>query len=410
MSLAILYEYPETDEEGIKVTAQDMGIDLKYIPFRKISVLIGNGFFSFKSRMTDYGPLIEDVTAVLNRAQSKNRRLYSVSILEGLGKYVVNPQRTESICFSKLRTLFEFWKNEIPIPKTVYVPCDSHDLARGGVQIHNEEAVADLVQQDLGNGRIVIKPDAGTHGKKVHLAQDRDSLVEFLDETEPSIINPVGIVAQEFIEKWFYDLRIVVTKEYGNPPYCHPTALARAGLKDFRTNTYLGNMVFGVKLPLEVQKTAERAAEAIGKDDAWVLALDAMVNVGEDRFLDDEYVKSEFEKLAPAFQKVGDAKQDSQGKSRDFRAWSRSLETVFSAYMNEEAYTNIKRIIEESIERNKRRVLFHEANSCPEFWEQTRNIAGINLAISLLKCAKSVEGREPLPAVWNSFRGGHRER
>ncbi len=135
-----------------------------------------------------------------------------------------------------------------------------------------------------------------------------------------------------------------------------------------------------------------------------------MVNVGEDRFLDDEYVKSEFEKLAPAFQKVGDAKQDSQGKSRDFRAWSRSLETVFSAYMNEEAYTNIKRIIEESIERNKRRVLFHEANSCPEFWEQTRNIAGINLAISLLKCAKSVEGREPLPAVWNSFRGGHRER
>jgi glutathione synthase/RimK-type ligase-like ATP-grasp enzyme len=410
LSLAILYEYPETDEEGIKVTAQDMGIDLKYIPFRKISVLIGNGFFSFKSRMTDYGPLIEDVTAVLNRAQSKNRRLYSASILEGLGKYVVNPQRTESICFSKLRTLFEFWKNEIPFPKTVYVPCDSHDLARGGVQIHNEEAVADLVQQDLGNGRIVIKPDAGTHGKEVHLAQDRDSLIEFLGETEPSIINPVGIVAQEFIEKWFYDLRIVVTKEYGNPPYCHPTALARAGLKDFRTNTYLGNMVFGVKLPVEVQKTAERAAEAIGKDDAWVLALDAMVNVGEDRFVDDDYVKSEFEKLAPVFQKVGDVKQDSQGKSRDFRAWSRSLEAAFGAYMDEQAYTNIKRIIEESIERNKRRVLFHEANSCPEFWEQTRNIAGINLAISLLKCAKSVEGREPLPAVWNSFRGGHRER
>jgi glutathione synthase/RimK-type ligase-like ATP-grasp enzyme len=354
--------------------------------------------------------LIEDVTAVLNRAQSKNRRLYSASILEGLGKYVVNPQRTESICFSKLRTLFEFWKNEIPFPKTVYVPCDSHDLARGGVQIHNEEAVADLVQQDLGNGRIVIKPDAGTHGKEVHLAQDRDSLIEFLGETEPSIINPVGIVAQEFIEKWFYDLRIVVTKEYGNPPYCHPTALARAGLKDFRTNTYLGNMVFGVKLPVEVQKTAERAAEAIGKDDAWVLALDAMVNVGEDRFVDDDYVKSEFEKLAPVFQKVGDVKQDSQGKSRDFRAWSRSLEAAFGAYMDEQAYTNIKRIIEESIERNKRRVLFHEANSCPEFWEQTRNIAGINLAISLLKCAKSVEGREPLPAVWNSFRGGHRER
>lgn len=71
MSLAILYEYPDTDEEGIKITAQDMGIDLKHIPFRKISVLIGNGVVSFKSRRTDYFPLIEDVTAILNRVKAR---------------------------------------------------------------------------------------------------------------------------------------------------------------------------------------------------------------------------------------------------------------------------------------------------------------------------------------------------
>ena len=394
MSLAILYEYPETDEEGIKVTAEDLGIDLKYIPFRKVSVLVGNGVLGLKSRISDYGPLIEDVTVILNRAQSKNRRLYSAHILEGFGKYVLNPLRVESICFSKFRTVVEFWKSRVPTPKTVYIPCDSHDEAKGGIEIHNEEAIADLMQRDLGNGKIVIKPDAGTHGRQVRLAQDRESLVRFVGETKPSMINPVGFVAQEFVEKWFYDLRILVTKERGISPYCYSTALARAGLNDFRTNTYLGNMVFGVKLPAEVQKMAVGAAKAVGREkEAWVLALDAMVNVGEDRFVGDEYVKSEFDNLAPLFEKVKEVKQDSRGKSKDFRKWSRNLKAAFDAYMATEAYGNVKRIIEESIERNKGRVLFHEANSCPEFWEQTRLVAEINLAVDLLKCAKSVEGR-----------------
>jgi len=393
LSLAILYEYPETDEEGIRVTAQEMGIDLKLIPFRKVSVLVGKGVFGFRSGKTDYRPLIEDVGAVLNRAQSKNRRLYAARILEAFGKYVLNPLKIESICFSKFRTLLEFWKKGIPIPRTVYVPCDSHDMAVRGVQIHNEATIADLMQRDLGNGNIVVKPDAGTHGKKVRLACDRESLVKLLDETEPSIINPVGFVAQEFVDKWFYDLRIIVAKERGTPPYCCATALARAGLKDFRTNTYLGNMVFGVKLPDEVQNAAVSAANAVGKKaEAWVLALDAMPNVGEDRFLDDNYLKSEFDKLVPSFEKVKEVKRDDRGKNKDFRAWNRRLEDAYGAYRDVEAYEKITKIIEESVRRGRERILFHEANSCPEFWEQTRLVAGINLAVPLLKCAKSVAG------------------
>jgi len=397
LSLAILYEYPDTDEEGIRITAQDLGIDLKYVPFRKISVLIGNGVFSFKSQKTDYNPILKDVAAVLNRAQSKNRRLYSANILEGLGKYVVNPQKTEFICFSKFRTLMEFWNSGVPIPRTVYIPCDAHDLTPTGHQIHHEDAVADLVQRDLATHKVVIKPDAGTHGRQVRLVKDRDSLLKCLGETEPSIVNPVGFVAQEFVEKWFYDLRIIVAKEYGAAPYCHPTALARAGMKDFRTNTYLGNMVFGANLPADVQKMAVRAAGAVGKEEAWVLALDAMVDIGENRFVDDEHIKAEFEKLEPSFQKVKEVKQDHQGKSRDFRTWNRSLEAAFNAYMGEQSYENIKGTIEKSIEVGKERVLFHEANSCPEFWEQTRLVAGINLAVPLLKCAKSTEGRTSFP-------------
>jgi hypothetical protein len=60
--------------------------------------------------------------------------------------------------------------------------------------------------------------------------------------------------------------------------------------------------------------------------------------------------------------------------------------------MDTEHYACIKDIIEESIARNADNLLFHEANSCPEFWEQTRIVGGINVAIPLIKCAQSVAG------------------
>ena len=400
MSLAVLYECPDTDEQGIRATAREMGVDLELIPFRKVSVLLSRGIYGLRTRRTDYHSLLEGVGAVINRAQSKNRRLYAATILETIGKYVLNPFDIESACFSKFRTLLKFWKKGVPIPRTVYVPCDSHDKTAEGTLIHNEVAIADLIQRDLGNGKIVLKPDAGTHGKGVRLAPDHESLVKLLDETEPSIVNPIGFVAQEFVDKWFYDLRIIVAKEHGDSPHCYETALARAGLNDFRTNTYLGNMVFGVELPDQVRSTAIEAAKAVAGDaKAWLLALDAMPEIGEDRFVDSSCLKAEFEKLAPSFEKVKEVKRDNRGKNSDFNSWNRRLEDAYAAYKNEEAYWNIAGIIEKSLMHRRDRILFHEANSCPEFWEQTRLIAGINVALPLLRCAKSIAGTVPARGI-----------
>jgi hypothetical protein len=285
----------------------------------------------------------------------------------------------------------EFWRRGIRIPKTTYIPCDSLDTTDTGRIIHNEEDIANLIQMNLGAGNVVIKPDGGTHGKGVRLAKDRDALTHILTSTAPSIINPLGFVAQEFVEKWFYDLRIIVYKVRGKPPYCFTKALARAGFKDFRTNTYLGNMVFDVELPIEVREAAIKGAKAVGGEcEAWVLAMDAMFNIGEDRFIDDEYVKAELEKLVPSFNEVKKVKQD-RIKHRDFAVWSRMLERTYQQYMETDAYAEVRRVISESINRCKSSVLFHEANSCPEFWEQTRIIAGINVAIPYIECAQSVD-------------------
>jgi glutathione synthase/RimK-type ligase-like ATP-grasp enzyme len=389
MSIAILYDHPETDEMGIRLTARELGINLVYVPFHKISICISSGQYSVRDKRKSYFGGKEDAKVVLNRAQSKNRRLFAANILEEFGKHVINSSNIEFLCFSKLRTLLHLWKKGIEIPRTVYVPCDSHELKADGNQIHNEEDIADLILQGLGSENIVVKPDAGTHGNQVKLAKERSDLLMILRETMPSIINPVGILAQEFIPKWFYDLRIVVAKERGKTAHCYPKALARTGFRDLRTNTYLGNMAFGVDLPGHIRETAVKCGEALSENsDAWVLALDAMLNVGEDRIVDDESVKSELDKLVPDFDSIQKVKNS--GDKGKFAEWNRKLEDAFQNYVNSEPYENVKSVIEESIRRKKNSVLFHEANSCPDFWEWTRLVAGINLAIPLLRCAQSV--------------------
>jgi glutathione synthase/RimK-type ligase-like ATP-grasp enzyme len=390
MSIAIVYERSETDEMGIKLTAEKLGINLIYIPFRKVSVKLNENGYSVKSLGKNYSKTIENVSVILNRAQSKNRRLVAANIFEAFGKHVINTSHIEFVCYSKLRTLLRFWKAGIKTPVTVYVPCDPHEPTKGGTEIHNEKEIADLIQQELGSGDVVIKPDAGTHGTGVKLAKGKDDLIMILDEVKPSIINPIGVLSQELVQKWFYDLRIIVSKEYGKLPYCHPKAMARTGFKEFRTNAALGNMVFDVDLPSCIRETATKCGETLGeKSNAWVIALDAMIDVGEDKIVGDKYLKKELEKIEPFFNAIKKVKSD-ETKKTNFKDWNNRVEQTFQNYKDSKAYGNISDVVQKSIERNKRKVLFHEANSCPEFWEQTRLITGINLAEPLLSCAQSI--------------------
>ncbi|MGD0645150.1 MAG: hypothetical protein ABSA75_09615 [Candidatus Bathyarchaeia archaeon] len=389
MSIGLLYERSENDENGIKLTAQQLGFNLTFLPFRKIALSISKDGFSAKTEGKDYTDTIRDIAVVLNRAQGKNRRLQASYVFEMLGKKTLNCSQIEFICFSKLRTLLHLWKEHIPIPKTAYVPCDSYDTMKNGSLIYNEEDIADLFQAQIALDKgIVIKADAGTHGKMIMLAQNQQELITNIKETKPSIINPVGIVAQELIQKWFYDLRIIVYKVKGKSPVCHPVAMARAGLTDFRTNTSLGNIVFDAKLPQHVQKLALKSGEALGRGhEAWLFGLDAMINASKNR--DDEGIKTTLTKAAIEFQNVQKVKQD-ETRLSDFKTWNAQLEKSVNKYMNTEPYAKVKDIIDQDVKVNQLGIVFHEANSCPDFWEQTRLIAGINVAVPLLKGAQSL--------------------
>jgi glutathione synthase/RimK-type ligase-like ATP-grasp enzyme len=391
MSIALLYERSEADEMGIKLTAQKLGIELAFIPFRKIAFSIFNNSYTAKTKGKNFTKIIEDSDVILNRAQSKNRRLQAGYLLEILGKKTVNSSSIEFICYSKLRTLLHLWKEGIPIPKTVFIPCDTLDTLKNGKFLHNEKDLADLFQEALVlDEGIIIKPDSATHGKGMLLSNNREELIFNIQETKPSIINPIGIVAQEFIKKWFFDLRIIVYKEKAKTPVCHPVALARGGLKDFRTNTYLGNAVFAAHLPSNIINLSIKSGKALAKgQETWLFALDGMIDIQDKKVIDDNQLRIELEKVLTAFEPVRKIKAEKY-RNNEFTSWNYKLEKSFQNYMITKPYQKVKNIIDESIEKNKEHIIFHEANSCPEFWEHTRLIAGINVAIPLIKGAKSL--------------------
>jgi glutathione synthase/RimK-type ligase-like ATP-grasp enzyme len=390
MSIALLYERSENDEAGIKQTAQQLGIDLKFMPFRKIALTISKQGFNAKTKGKDYTETFNQTAVVLNRAQSKNRRLQASYIMEALGKKTLNTSQVEFICYSKLRTLLKLWQADLPVPKTVFVPCDASDFLKNCKEIHNENDIADLFQAEIPlNNGIVIKADAGTHGKMIMLSKTRQELLDNIKETKPNIINPIGVVAQELINKWFYDLRIIVYKEKGKQATCHNKALARAGFKDFRTNTFLGNLVFEAKLPQYVIDLAVKCGNTLGDgNDAWIFALDAMVNVFNKQ-VDENFIKAQLDLAAQAYLPVQKVKAD-ETRLTDFSAWNSRLEQTFNTYASSVSYQKVKNVIDENIENNKAGLVFHEANSCPEFWENTRLVTGLNVAIPLLKTAQSL--------------------
>lgn len=387
--IAMLYDQSETDELGIRLTAQELGIDLGYIPFYKTAVSFNHNGYRIKTTGKDYTETLKQTRVILNRTQSKSRRLFATSIMESLGKTVLNPQSVELFCQSKIKTLLAFANAGIKIPTTVYTSCNVHE-SLGGQRTHdNTQAILSLLTSELGD-QIVLKPDAGTHGRGVCLGNNQEEIAGLLQKTEVSITNPSGVVGQELIDKWFYDLRIIVTKKKGEPARCHETALARGGFKEFRTNTFLGNKVVRAQMPETVRRTAERCGEILGAgQDAWVIALDAMPKIPVELQENEKVLRESFIQLEEPFKVVNRVKARSD-KKRNFEDYSREITAAYTQYMESKPYTYIESVVNETLRLAADDVYFHEGNACPEFWEQTRVVAGINLAVDLLESAQSV--------------------
>ncbi len=119
------------------------------------------------------------------------------------------------------------------------------------------------------------------------------------------------------------------------------------------------------------------------------LALDAMVDVADKKNADEAFLKQQLDSAAQAWTGVQKVKAD-ETRLTQFEEWNKKLEAAFATYKATPAYENVNKIIEESVKQNQKALVFHESNSCPEFWENTRLATGLNVAIPLLKSAQSL--------------------
>jgi glutathione synthase/RimK-type ligase-like ATP-grasp enzyme len=388
--ISILYDQSETDELGIRLTAREMGIELGYIPFYKSAFTFDNNDYNLRTVGRDYTSELKNTRVVINRCQGKNRRIYGTTILEAKEKHVLNPLRVEENCQSKLKTLLNFNNRGIKIPRTTYASPNPKEPIGTGKYQDNIETILDLLEKGIGSDKVVIKPDAGSHGKGVVLSRNKDELREILRKVEQGITNTSGVVGQELIEKWFYDLRIIVKKEKGEHPMCYSNALARGGFKGFRTNTFLGNKVVRAKLPMSVMKTAEQCAEALADNSiSYVIALDAMPSIEKNMMKDEEEIRQSFNELEATFEQVSRVKK-MQDKKRKFEKYTEAINEAYESYMDTDAYKHIEKVVNSTLLKTADNVVFHEGNACPDFWEQTRIIAGLNLAEDFLECAGSL--------------------
>ena len=193
-----------------------MGIELGYLQFYKVAYTFNEKGYNLTTIGKDYTSLHRSSQVVLNRCQSKSRRIFATAILEASNKTTINPLIAEENCQSKLKTLLKFKKAGIKIPKTMYVSPNAWEKI-GGLEFRdNFKTIYDLIKSEFNEEMVVIKPDAGTHGKGVQLAESESALMNILSSIEQGITNPSGVMVQELIPKWFYDLRIIIKRRGGS--------------------------------------------------------------------------------------------------------------------------------------------------------------------------------------------------
>jgi glutathione synthase/RimK-type ligase-like ATP-grasp enzyme len=390
--IGLLCDQSETDELGIRLTAERLDIPIRYFPFLKSSFSFDQDSFSYKTAGRDYTKRLEDVQVILNRCQSKNRRLYASYILDSIGKKVFNPLSVEINCNSKLRTLLLFASNNINIPRTVFSSANVRETISDNGFVDNTDLITNFFEMELGS-KIVIKPDAGTHGNGVRLSGSKEELKHILNSINPRITNPSGVIGQEFIDKWFFDLRIIVYKLNGEKAVCHENALARCGFKDFRTNTFLGNMVVRTKLPEKVRIDAQNCCNVLAMNEkSWVIGLDSMPSVPNYLMEEEDALRESFQELEEPFSIVLDVKNRPYKKNR-FKQYTEEINNAYRDYMDTDPYRHIESVVNEILFKTAEDVCYHEGNACPEYWEQTRIVAGINVAEDLLRCATSLIDR-----------------
>jgi ribosomal protein S6--L-glutamate ligase len=241
MNIVILSKGPGNyTTRRLKQVAQERGHNVRIVNYAKCYMTIEKG-----NPMIFYdGQPLADVDAIIPRiAQAYTK--YGTSVVrqfEMRGVFTTASSIAINRSRDKLRSYQLLAKYQVGVPKTVFA---------------RETAEFDEVIELVGGAPAIIKIARGTHGNGVVLAETRKAAKAVM---QAFYVEGVNFLVQEFVEESAgMDIRALVV---GGRVVA---SVKRQSLDDdFRSNTHQGGVGKVVKLTPEEEKTAIRAAKAMG--------------------------------------------------------------------------------------------------------------------------------------------------
>lgn len=224
----------------LKDVALARGHEVRVINYAKCYMTVekGNPVVYYK------GEKLEGIDAIIPRIATSYTKYGSAVVrqFEMQGVYTTASSIAIVRSRDKLRAYQLMAKAGVGVPKTVFA---------------RETANFDEVIEAAGGAPVIIKVTRGTHGNGVVLAETRKAAKAVM---QAFYVEGVGFLVQEFIEESAgSDIRAIVV---GGRVVA---SVKRQSLDDdFRSNTHQGGVGNVVKLTPEEEKTAVRAAKAMG--------------------------------------------------------------------------------------------------------------------------------------------------
>lgn len=226
--------------QRLKEEALKRGHEVRIVNYAKCYMAVekGNPVVYYK------GEKIEDVDAIIPRIAQSYTRYGSAVVrqFEMQGVYTTTTSIAIVRSRDKLRAYQLLAKAGVEVPKTVFA---------------RETADFEEVIELAGGAPVIIKVARGTHGNGVVLAETRKAAKAVM---QAFFVEEVSFLVQEFVEESAgTDIRAVVV---GGRVVA---SIKRQSLDDdFRSNTHQGGVGTAVKLTEEEEKTAIKAAKAMG--------------------------------------------------------------------------------------------------------------------------------------------------
>lgn len=241
MKLAILSKgISNYTTQRLKVVASERGHDVQVVNYAKCYMTMERG----KPVIYYQGEELPRYDAIIPRIAQSYTKYGSAVVrqFEMQGTFTTASSIAINRSRDKLRSYQIFARQDVGIPKTVFA---------------RETANLDEVVELAGGAPVIIKVARGTHGNGVVLAETRKAAKAVM---QAFYVEGVNFIVQEFIaESAGNDIRALVV---GGRVVA---SIERRSLDgDFRSNTHQGGVGRSTKLSDEEEKTAIKAAKAMG--------------------------------------------------------------------------------------------------------------------------------------------------